>query len=150
MQKAPLTFRLYQIVKFNRPIDKVKDYISPGGYTFKVKDRKGKVHTISFDFCESEGHIEDSPKLFHCMQKEPDYESFKDLDILDEYMLQNIISVEEWFIFTGDPEDIEGDTEPLKPVKIIEPVIEIIPPKGNIIQIPIKAKIIPTCNFSDE
>ena len=28
----PLTFRLYQTIRFNRPIDREKDHISPGGY----------------------------------------------------------------------------------------------------------------------
>ncbi len=151
MQTAPLTFRLYQSIKFNRPIDRKKDWISPGGYEIKVKDKSGNIKSISFDFEDYAGAIdEDDPTVTHCMQKNPDYACFEDLKILNEYMLRNIVSIEEWFIFTGEPDDVKDGEEPLIPVEIMEPVFEIIPLKGDAIQIPVTTKIIPECNFSDK
>ena len=58
MLKAPLTFRLYQSIKFNRPVDKEKDVISPGGYEIKVKDKNGNIKSIAFDFEDYEGGID--------------------------------------------------------------------------------------------
>lgn len=148
MMKAPLVFRLYQSVRFNRPVNKQKDFMSPGGYVLRVKDEDGSEKTVTFDFEDYEGSVDkDNPSVIHCVQKNPDYSCYEDLNIVNEHMLRNIVSVEDWFIYTGEPEDVEDDEEPLKPVEVLEAGFEIIPEKGNTIQIPITAKITPTCNF---
>lgn len=143
MLKAPLTFRLYQSVKFNRPVDKETDYISPGGYEILVKDEAGNVRPVTFDFEDSEITVDDEdPYIVHCMQKNPDYGAFEDLNTLDEYMLRNIVGVTDWFIYTGDAKDGE---HPLFPVEVTEPTFEIIPQDGEIFQIPLLARIRPGC-----
>lgn len=148
MLQAPLTFRLYQSVKFNRPVDKEIDIISPGGYEIKVQDEDGSEKTIAFDFEDYEGSVDgDDKTVVHCIQKNPDYTSFEDLNLLNEHMLRNIISVEEWFIYTGEAADLAEGMEPLKPVEILNPVFEIIPENGDSIRIPVTASITPGCNF---
>lgn len=37
----PITFRLYQNIRFNHPVDKEKDYISPGGYELEMEKESG-------------------------------------------------------------------------------------------------------------
>lgn len=148
MQKAPLTFRLYQSVRFNRPIDKEKDFISPGGYGISVKDEAGNERYVEFDFEDYEGNIDRKDStIVHCMQKNPDYDSFDDLDILNEHMLKNITTVDEWFIFTGEPGDTKNGEVPLMPVEILNPEFEIII-GDKIIRVPVTAAISPSCNFS--
>lgn len=148
----PLTFRLYQSVKFNRPIDKDKDFISPGGYELKMKDEDGTEKSIAFDFDDYEGGVDDNdPKVINCMQKNPDYSEFPELNTVTEYMLHNVTEVVEWFIYTGEP----GETEnPLVPVEVIEAEFEIIndSTRRDItpISIPITTAIKPFSNFSDE
>lgn len=101
-------FRMYQTIRFNRPIDEDKDYISAGGYEIVVQDNDGNDKTIQFDFYDFEGSIdEENPCVFNVMQKDPDYETFPDLDILTKEMLENIIQVNEWYI--GLDYDDEGE-----------------------------------------
>lgn len=108
-------FRMYQTIRFNRPIDKNKDHISPGGYEIVVKDNDGNDKTIRFDFYEYEGSIdEEDPCVLNVMQKEPDYETFPDLDILTKEMLENITQVKEWYIGL----DYEDEDEELIPEEI--------------------------------
>lgn len=119
----PLTFRLYQSIKFNRPVNKLTDYVSPGGYELKMIDDNGEEKTVQFDFEEYEGGIsEEDPCVVECMQKNPDYNSFEELNIITEHMLRNITEVIDWFIYTGEPGECE---EPLIPVAVTDVVIEI-------------------------
>lgn len=151
MQTAPLTFRLHQSVKFNRPVNKDKDTVSPGGYEIRVKDIDGSIKSISFDFEDYEGEIDkNDATIVHCMQKNPDYACFKELNILNEYMLRHIVSVTEWFIFTGELDDVKENETPLIPVEIQEPMFEIIPQNGDTIQIPVTVTITPESNFADK
>lgn len=147
---APLTFRLYQSIKFNRPIDREKDCISPGGYEMTMKVANGETKSISFDFEDYEGAIDkDDPSVIHCMQKNPDYVCFPDLNTLTAYMLHNIVSIDEWFIFTGEIEDIQDGETPLIPIEIRKAVFEVIQQDGTITQIPITVNITPESNFSN-
>lgn len=136
----PLTFRLYQSVKFNRPIDKEKDFISPGGYELKMKDKDGTEKTVQFDFEDFEGGVnENDPCVLDCMQKNPDYNTFPDLKTVTKHMLQNVTEVVEWFIYTGEPED----TDLLIPVEVTDASFVII--GENMKQIPISVEIKPSC-----
>lgn len=120
----PITFRLYQQVKFNRPVDKDNDYVSPGGYEVTMKCEDGSTKSVQFDFEEFEGGVsKDDHTIVECTQKNPDLDAFEGLAEVTEYMLRNIVSVEEWFIYTGEPGEQE---DPLVPVEIIDPVIELI------------------------
>lgn len=61
---VPQAFRMYSIIRFNRPIVDT-DYISPGGYEFATPNK-----TISFDFEEYAGWIDEKDQtLLHTMQK---------------------------------------------------------------------------------
>ncbi len=145
-QVPSFTFRLYQSIRFNRPVNKEKDIVSPGGYELKMKDEDGTEKTVKFDFEDYEGSVEDDdPCIVTCVQKNPDYVTFKDLDKVTKHMLCNVTEAVEWFIFTGEPDE----DNPLIPVEIIEPVIEIISNDErtfHTITVPVK----PASNFSDE
>lgn len=146
----PLTFRLYQSVRFDRPINKENDHISPGGYTLTMKDENGTEKSISFDFEDYEGSIDkDDPCILHCEQKNPDYASFDDLNSVTEYMLRNIIRADEWFIYT------EAENEnPLVPVRVTDIMFEIISDATGrdipVIQIPVSLTIKPSGNEQNE
>lgn len=120
----PITFRLYQSVRFNRPVDKDRDCISPGGYEVIMQCEDGTEKSVQFDFEHYEGGVKDNdPYVVEMVQKNPDLDAFEGLTEVTEYMLRHITGVKEWFIYTGEP----GETEdPLVPVDIIEPVIELI------------------------
>lgn len=140
--KEYLTFRLSQSIKFNRPIDKNKDYISPGGYAFKTKNQDGEEVLIEFDFDESEGGVSDQdPTIADFTQKNPSYSAFPCLETLTEDMLRNITKCEDYFIYTG--EDDEDDR--LIPVAIINPEFEVVRMDGSYAIIPIDLSISPSC-----
>lgn len=105
------TFRMYAKVKMSRPVDKEKDYISPGGYWM---DFGGK--DIQFDFCESATTIDDKDaSILHIELKNPDYEEFEELKLLDVKDLEQVKSIPEFFIYTG--EKCETD---LRPIELLE------------------------------
>lgn len=142
----PLTFRLYQSIRFNRPVVKEQDTVSPGGYEFVMKDEDGTEKTVEFDFEDYEGSIDkDNPCIVHCVQKNPDYAEFEDIQTLTEHMLRNIVEVTEWFIFTGEPGEQDN---PLIPMEILDPEFEIINDATGkdalFIKIPVNAAISPT------
>lgn len=136
----PLTFRLYQSIRFNRPINKKEDYISPGGYEVTMKDKDGKEKDVQFDFEDYEGSIDDKdPTILHCMQKNPDMNAFEDLETVTEHMLRNITKVTEWFVYTGEPDEVKDN--PLIPVEVIDPEFEIINDFNNNVPDDPKVKI---------
>lgn len=68
----PLTFRLYQTIRFNRPIDREKDHILPGRYELVIKDKDGTEKSIQFDFDDSEGGVDEKrPVPGHLYAEEP-------------------------------------------------------------------------------
>lgn len=152
---SPLTFRLYQSVRFNRPVDREKDFISPGSYELKVKVINGIEKIVQFDFEDYEGSIDkDDPCVVHCMQKNPDYVAFKDLEKITEHMLRNITEVIDWFIYTGEPGEDDVDGNPLVPVEVFDAYFEIIGDATGKdmphIRIPITIPIVPSSNFPNE
>lgn len=106
----PLTFRMYASIRFNRPIDKTSnDYVSPGGYTMIINGKE-----IQFDFEDYEGSVDEHDYcLFHSMQKNPDYDTFEDLQQITENDLKNVSEISEFFVFTGEI----GETD-LKPIAV--------------------------------
>ncbi len=114
-----ITFRLYASIKFDRPIDKEKHYISPGGYTMTFRDR-----TFRFDFEGYEGYIDEEDKsILHFKQINPDYDVFGESDYegvlgLNEITsddLKNLTAIDEFFIYTGESDEAE-----INPVKFLE------------------------------
>lgn len=121
-QETPLVFRLYQSIRFDRPIEKDKHYISPGGYDIRFQAENGEEIDIQFDFEDYEGSISDKdPHVLECVQKNPDYSVFSEIYYITEYMLRHIVSVSEWFIYTG-----EDDEPEIIPVEIFNVGFEII------------------------
>lgn len=59
--------RQYLDVKFDRPIDKERDFISPGGYEIELKDGR----TTRFDFLDYKGYIDqDDPSILHIIHSD--------------------------------------------------------------------------------
>lgn len=147
----PLTFRLYQRIKFNRPVDFKDDFVSPGGYELTMVDEDGMERDVQFDFEDYEGNISvRDPQVVCCMQKNPDFDSFEGLDTVTEYMLRHVTGVKEWFVYTGEPGEQE---EPLIPIGVDSAEFEIITDStGRDIprmRIPITVRINPVCGFGE-
>lgn len=147
----PLTFRLYQNIRFNRPIVKDKDYFSPGGYELEMEKESGERVSISFDFEDFEGGVStDDPTIVESMQKNPDYREYEELNQVTPYMLRHITKCMEWFIYTGEA----CENEDFHPVEIINPTILLISDsEGNDLggeEIPITVPITPTDGLIEE
>lgn len=107
MKEQLLTFRMYAGIKFNRPIDKNKDYILPGGYEFVMGEK-----SIQFDFEHYEGNInKDNGCILDIMVKNPDYDTFADLKGITKEMLSSVTEIKEFFVYTG--ESGESDLTPV-------------------------------------
>lgn len=106
-----MNFRMYAKVKMNRPIDKSVDYISPGGYTVK-----SNCEEYTFDFMDYEGVVDDTDRsILHVYTRNPDFDSFPDIDIITIEILRNISEFSEFFVYTG-----ESGASDLHPVKLLE------------------------------
>ena len=102
-----MRFSMYATIRFNRPIDIDKDYISPGGYTIMSNGRE-----YQFDFEDYEGRVDkDESDLLHIECRHPDAYSFADIANITEDTLAGIKEFTEFFIYIGEPSD-------LKPVKL--------------------------------
>lgn len=133
-----LNFRLHQKIRFNRPVDKDKDSVSPGGYELVMQDEQGKEVSVQFDFEDYIGSVlEDEPSIVECEQKNPDYDTFPGLENITEYMLRHVVRCEEWFIYTGE----DGD---LAPVEILEPIF-VLYKDDEPVEIPMDIVIVPSC-----
>lgn len=107
----PVVFRMHTRVRFNRPINREKDDISPGGYTMTMGGK-----TIQFDFEDYSGFIDsEDSTILNIEQKNPDYESFGALHEITAAMLENVTEINEFFVYTGEP----GETD-LRPVELLE------------------------------
>lgn len=77
---------------------------------------------IRFDFEDSEGGAsKDDPTVVEFMQKNPDFNAFKELDTVTDYMLRHVTKCVEWFIYTG-----EAGESNLHPVEIIDPTFVLV------------------------
>ena len=103
---------MYADIKFNRPINTEKDYISPGGYEIKTNGK-----TVQFDFEDYEGSVsKEDARVLSSMQKNPDFNSFDDLKSLTEDDLRNISEIVDFYVYTG--EDDESDLEPVEIINV--------------------------------
>lgn len=99
--------RAYLSVKFDRPVDEDKHFISPGGY--EVKTSSGM--TIGFDFGETIGNIrKDDPTIVDFELRYEDKESFSDMEKL-LHSLPEVTQLTECYIFTGEHDDPELNVE---------------------------------------
>ena len=118
----PLTFRLCQHIRFNRPVDKDRDTVSPGGYELEMCKETGETVSVKFDFETFEANIDGNDRtVVACEQKNPDTDCYGGLLEVDGYMLRHVTACKEWFIHT----ETEQETE-LVPVEIIDPAFVLI------------------------
>lgn len=111
------TFRMLATIEFNRAIDKEKDYISPGGYEMAMKGE-----TITFDFENYAGNIDnENPCLFHYEQRNPDYDTFEDLNLVTEEMLNSVEAIKEFFVYTGESEESDLKVVAIKELSFVLP-----------------------------
>lgn len=95
-------------ILFDRPIDKEKHYISPGGYSIITNDGK----QIDFDFQSWYGTIDaKNPRLLHAEMENVDTDCFPDAANL-EAAVRNMKGFKEFFIYTGEY-TVDGDISPI-------------------------------------
>lgn len=104
--------RMVMDIKFDRPIDTDKHYLSPGGYGFKCK---GKIY--SFDFLDYVGNVDtEDPTVLHAEVYHLDKSYSDDLSMFNS---EKIEEIEEFNIYTGEYDDPE-----IMPLKILSLTIE--------------------------
>ena len=117
--RKPTLLRLYQTIKFNRPIDKEGDSISPGSYTMVFRDGEQKK-TIQFDFYDCEwGVDEKDPTCINCLQKNLDLVTFPEAENITEDMLRNVEEIVDWYISIESRGSADHSSN-LVPVSVID------------------------------
>lgn len=108
-----MTFRMYAKIKMNRPINRNNfiDHISPGGYTIKSNGKE-----YSFDFMDYEGVIDHVDRsILHASVRNPDYDSYPDIEEITAETLRSISEFSEFFVYTGEMNETD-----LQPVELLE------------------------------
>ena len=124
-------------IRFNREIDKDKDYISPGGYEMVMNGKN-----VQFDFCDHYGTICLTDRSICTFQLEhPDYDSFPKIEKVTLDDLKNISKITECFVYT----DEEGESN-LEPIEIVS--ISFVIPDSKTPVIEISDKVINEYNES--
>lgn len=100
-------------VKFNRPVDKQKDYLSPGGYEMILNGKP-----IQFDFMTSYGNLSKT-ELDVCVfeLEEPDIVSFPDFALITPNDIREVSDIIECFVYTGEDEEHNLEVEEI--IKIL-------------------------------
>lgn len=104
LKRNSIVFFMYADIRFNRPVDKDKDHISPGGYEFIMNGNK-----FNFDFEEYSGTVDPEDNcLVHMKMRNTDYESFPIAYAITERDLKKVSEIPEFFVDTYSyPEDEE-------------------------------------------
>ena len=114
-KKIPVFFRMYFTIRFNRPVDRERDYISPGGYELVMNGK-----TCHFDMLDSYMFVdEENPCLLYVEQRNPDYAEFECLKEMTFEDLSKPEKIEEFYIYT-DTEGEGSEDDFLTPVEITE------------------------------
>lgn len=104
--------RMVMDIKFDRPINPDRHYISPGGYTMKCKGQ-----SYSFDFMDYESSVDkDDPTILHAEVYHLDKDYSTDLS---KFNSKKIESIEEFYIYTGEGEDPE-----INPTEVLSLTLE--------------------------
>ena len=104
--------RQYLDVKFDKPIDKERDFISPGGYEIELKDGR----RIRYDFMDYKGYIDTNDRsILHIIHSNLDIDSFPESKALLDIKSEDISKIIECYIYTG-----ESDENRIKPIKILD------------------------------
>lgn len=106
--------RIYAAVEFDREIDPDRHYIVPGGYEAVFDDGRA----LAFDFEDYEGGVSrENPKVLEWVQKNPDTDSFKDIEKFTcEDFEKHFDCFGEFFLYTGEADDPE--ITPVRPLYI--------------------------------
>lgn len=97
----------------DRPIDKEKHIITPGGYEVVAGGKN-----YQFDFTRIYGNVDkDNDHIIHFQLEDEDIESFPDIKELKNH-LNEITELVECFVYTGEANEPE-----IKPAKILSFVI---------------------------
>lgn len=87
-------------LKFDRPIEKEKHYISPGGYAFRSGGK-----TYRFDFLNYEGNIDqEDPSILYA---EVHHLNKNYSDDMSDFNADALEAIEEFFVYTGEYGDPE-------------------------------------------
>lgn len=118
---------LYTTIKMDRPIDKDKHIISPGGYALLFEN---ETEPIRFDYTESDCQIDDSdPAIIHYNLSSLD-DSYTDKEKLTTWLkTKKIKEMTEFFVYTGETTDPE-----LNPISVLSVRFDL--NDGTIIDIP--------------
>lgn len=93
-----ILYRMYSKLRFNRPINKETDCISPGGYEFKMNGKD-----VSFDFVDYSGSIQaNDTTILHCEQRNPDVDSFEDIKDITLDDLKNVDEIIDFYVDSAD------------------------------------------------
>lgn len=94
--------RMYTTFTMDRPIDKDKHYISPGGYEFRFGEE-----SVQFDFFDSCGGIDPKDqKKVNFELRNLDIDEFPESEkLLSRQFLKTLTEIEEFYVYTGE----EGD-----------------------------------------
>lgn len=107
-----LSIEMLLRVKFKRAVDGQKDNISPGGYEMIMNGR-----SVQFDFCTSHADVSQyNPAIVDFTLNDADITAFPDFANVTEDDLNNISSVTDCYVYTG--EDEETDLEPVSIKKL--------------------------------
>ena len=96
-------FRVYFKAKFNREIDKEKDYISPGGFSVIIDGKE-----IDFDFQDSYSYIDKNDKRYCEFEMiNPDLDSFNNISLITKDSVKNISKITECYVYTGESDETD-------------------------------------------
>lgn len=92
---------MYAKIRFNRNIDLKKDFISPGGYEMIMGNK-----SIQFDFQSYWGNVDrEDEACLHVKHRYLDVSSFPEVVHVTTNMITNISEINEFYVFTGEPEE---------------------------------------------
>lgn len=90
-----MNFSMYATIKFNRPINKDMDYVSPGSYEIMSDNT-----TYRFDFETYYGNVDtEDDTILHVECTHPDSFCFEDIAKLTKNTLAEIKQFSEFFIY---------------------------------------------------
>ena len=112
-----MRFEMELQVKFNRPVDLEKDNIIPGGYEMVMNGKN-----VSFDFSNTSAGVsnEDAAVVIFSVDG-MDCDSFPEMKKLKVCDIQNISSINECVIYTGEPGESDLEVVSIEKVTFILP-----------------------------
>mgnify|MGYP000095021673 CR=1 FL=1 len=137
-------------IEMDRPIEKEKHYISPGGYEVVTDDGT----SYGFDFHRVYGNVDtDLPNRIHFECCEIDTETFPDANKLCQ-VLEHITTFPEAYVYTGEEEDPEIHVQAIRSFALEISVTENFPvpedtPYITFESVGVGNDRIVTCTFTD-